>query len=233
MSVLTIAQNVANETGFESPSFLIGNADPTAVQLLGLIKRETRSISDMFEWQALRIRGTFDFVDGQEAYPLPDDFKDYIPKTMWNFTSRRPIITPINAEDYEIQKNYLITSGIDKMAYIYDNQIFITPVPGEADTINFEYMTLNLYKTDLGIGIPDITADTDSPIVREYLVELGVKLRFLVAKGIDHTFELVDYDRQVMKAIETDGFKQKILNMNSGGLSYWTAAYTQDSNYPA
>lgn len=240
MSVLSIAQNIAKETGFAVPSSLVGNTDALAIQLLFIIKRETRAISDRFIWQQLITPGTFNFVNAVESYPLPADFKDYIPKTMWNFTSRRPLISPIDAQSYEIQKNYLITSGIDKMVFIYGNQIHITPIPGSTDTINYLYTTLKIFQSSLGVGQTDIIADTDTTAIREYVVELGVKLRFLVAKGLITSQELGvsleynDYENQVQKAIKTDGFGQSSpITMLTGGDAYWKGAYTQDSNFPS
>lgn len=48
MSILTIAQNIAMATGFSKPVTLVDNNDELAIQLLALIKEETRSISDRF-----------------------------------------------------------------------------------------------------------------------------------------------------------------------------------------
>ena len=42
MTILSIAQKIAQSTGFEVPSFLVGNPDPIAMQLLALIDDETR-----------------------------------------------------------------------------------------------------------------------------------------------------------------------------------------------
>ena len=169
----------------------------------------------------------------QQNYPVPADFKNVVPNTMWNYTYRRPIIMPINAEEFEIQMNYLITSGIDKMAYVYQNQIWFTPVPISIQTINYEYYTLNIYQDGSGNGLQTITADTNICTIKEYLVQLGAKMRFLNAKGIDNTYETLDYERQKLKGMEIDGLNQKVINMNSGGYTYWKAAYTQDSNYPS
>jgi len=240
MSVLSIAQNIAKETGFAVPTSLVGNTDALAIQLLFIIKRETRALSDRFIWQQLITPGTFNFVNAQETYDLPSDFKDYVPKTMWNYTSRRPIIAPIDSESYEVQKNYLITSGIDKMAFIYGNKIHITPIPGSTDTINYLYTTTKIYQSSVGVGQTDIVADTDTTAIREYIVELGVKLRFLVAKGLltsqelGASLEYNDYENQVQKAIKTDGFGQSSpITMRTGGSAYWKGAYTQDSNFPS
>jgi hypothetical protein len=240
MSILTIAQNIAMETGFTKPSSLVSNTDEIAIQLLALIKVETRMLSDRFLWNRLVKRGTFNFVNGQDSYTLPTDFKDYIPNTMWNATARRPLVGPITPEEYEIQKNYLVTSAIDKMVYIYNNTIYITPTPSTTDTINYEYTTLNIYQNSGGTGKADITLDTDVTTIREYLVERGVKLRFMVAKGLvapselEVSYEAKDYEAQIQKAIQTDGFGQKqAVTMSGGGDAYWKAAYTQDSNFPS
>src|SRR5271166_72570 len=129
MSVLTIAQNVAGSAGFQQPTYLVGNPDDLAIQLLNLINEETIYLSNEFFWQKLVQRYSFTWVPNQEAYDVPADYDFLLPQTMWNHSSRRPIICPISAEDYEIQKNYLVTSGIDKMAYMRNNQIFFTPIP--------------------------------------------------------------------------------------------------------
>jgi len=239
MSILTIAQNVATATGFSSPTSVVGSADELAIQLLSLIREETRSLSDRFPWQKLVKRGTFPFVSGTESYILPTDFKDFIPGTIWNYTARRPLIAPISSQDYEIQKNYLISSGIDKMVYVYNNLIYITPTPSSADTINYEYTTLNIYQTSGGVGKAAITLDTDVTTIPEYLVEMGTKLRFLVAKSLISTAELqgsyeaLDYEAQIQRAILKDGFGRKQLSMSGRSNAWWMGAYTQDSDYPS
>lgn len=239
MSILTIAQNVAMEAGFSSPTSVIGNADEVAIQLLALIKRETRALSDRFEWQSLRKRYSFPFVNGTESYSLPSDFKDFIQNTMWNSITRRPLIGPITPEEYEIQKNYLVTSAIDHMFYIYGSLLYIFPVPATTDTIKYEYTTLNIYQTSGGVGKTAITLDTDTTTVREYLIELGVLLRFLVKKGLIKSDELTssqeyrDYMEQVSKAIEKDGFGQRNpLSICPSRNKWWLAAHTDDSFWP-
>jgi hypothetical protein len=243
MSILTIAQNVAKETGFNPPSSVVGSTDEIAIQLLALIKRETQNLSNLFEWQALRKRATLTLVNGTEAYPIStvaSDFKEYIPKTAWDYSTRRPVIVPLSPQDYEIQKNYFITSGIDKMFYIYNSTIYITPTPTAADVIHFEYITTNIYLSSSGVPKAAITVDTDTTAIPEFLVELGVKLRYLVAKGeissaeLDSSFEKRDYYEQVTRAIERDGFGQKNpISMLTNNNPYWLAAYVQDSNFPS
>jgi len=250
MSVLTIAQNIAREVGFTAPTSLVGSADETAIQLLQLITTETTDLSNgvisgqtspmNFNWQALVKRATFTFVSSQEAYSLPADFKDFIQKTIWNYSIRRPLISPITAEEFEIQKNYLISSGIDKMIYIYNNQIHVVPAPTSTDTINYEYTTTYIFQSSLGVGQTSIQADTDVCSINEYLVQLGAKVRYLITKSLINpenfsaSFEYQNYVAAVQRAILKDGFGQKSpISINSRRNAYWLGASTQDSNYPA
>lgn len=240
MSILSIAQDVAKEVGFTVPSSLVNNSDEVATQLLFMIKREARVLSDKFNWQALVKSYQFNFVASQQAYNLPSDFRYFIQNTLWNSTMRRPLLGPISFEDYQIQVNYLITSGIDKMVTVFNNQMNITPTPGSTDSINFLYTTTNIFQSSGGSGQTSILADTDTTVVREDLIELGLKLRFLIAKGqidpqnLELSEEKKEYDLQVQRAVEIDGFGQpNPLYMNTGGNAYWKAAYTQDSNFPS
>ncbi len=238
MSILTIAQNISAEAGFQQPTYLIGNPDEIAIQLLSLIKRETRLLSDEFFWQKLITDYTFNYVSGQASYALPADYNYILPKTIWNSSARQPLICPISPQDWAIQKYYLVTSAYYKQVYMYNNLMEITPTPTSTDTINYQYISNNIYASALGVPQPNLVADTDTTVVREFIVELGVKLRFLIAKGLispndlENSFEKKDYDAQIKRQMMIDGIGQKILSMNSGGGPFWMAAETQDSNWP-
>lgn len=250
MSILTIAQNIAREVGFTTPTSLVGSQDETSIQLLQLISTETNDLSNgviagqtspmNFNWQSLVKRGTFNFISGQEAYSLPTDFKDFIDKTIWNYSIRRPLIAPITAQEFEVQKNYLITSGIDKMIYVYNNQIHVVPTPSSTDTINYEYTTTYIFQSNIGVGQTAVQADTDVCTISEFLVQLGAKVRYLITKSLINpenfgaSFEYQNYIASVQRAILKDGFGQKSpITMSRKGNAFWLAASTQDSNWPA
>lgn len=247
MSVLTIAQNVAQEAGFSVPSTLVSNADEIAVQLLALITAETTNLSQGiiagravdFYWQRLITRGTITFVNGTEAYAFPTDYNaSYVPNTMWNVTTGRPVIVPLSAEQFEIQKNYLITSSIDYMMYIYGNQFHFMPVPSSTDSIVYEYLSTNYFRASGGTAKAAITVDTDTTAIDENIVKLGVKFRFLQAKGLLPTvgyqsaFEYMDYVAAAERAMMKDGAGKPILNMSNSQNPWWLAAHTPDSNWP-
>lgn len=247
MTVLSIAQNVAKETGFTVPSTLVSNADEIAVQLLSLITAETTDLSQGiyggqtadFYWQRLVTRGTITFVNGTEAYNFPSDYNaSYLPNTMWNNTTGRPIIVPITPEQFEIQKNYLISSSIDYMMYVYGNQFHFMPVPASIDSIVYEYLSTNYFRASGGTAKAAITLDTDTTAIDENIVKLGVKFRFLQAKGLlpnvgyQGTYEYRGYIAAVERAMLNDGAGKPTISMCNYRNPWWLAAHTPDSNWP-
>lgn len=250
MSVLTIAQNVARETGFNVPSALVGSADEISVQLLALITAEAsnlsqgiiagRDVAADFYWQALVTRGTITFVNGTEAYNFPADYNaSFLPQTMWNNTTGRPIIVPLSAREFEIQKNYLITSGIDYMVYVYGNQFHFVPLPSSTDSLVYEYISTYYFRTvTTNVAKAAITADSDYTAIDENLIKLGVKVRFLQAKGLmptvgyENAFEYKDYIGAVERAMLKDGAGRPTISMVDSCDAWWLAAYTPDSNWP-
>jgi hypothetical protein len=68
MSLLTIAQNVADFTGFERPTTVVGNSDPIARQLLVFINREGKQLMRSHNWPILLKEHTFSTSNGTQSY---------------------------------------------------------------------------------------------------------------------------------------------------------------------
>jgi hypothetical protein len=86
MSLLTIAQNVADFTGFERPSTVVGNTDPIARQLFAFINREGKQLMRSNNWPVLLKEHTFNTVNGTQSYDLPTDYDRSVGSTMYNRT---------------------------------------------------------------------------------------------------------------------------------------------------
>ena len=81
MSLLTIAQTVADFTGFERPSTVSGNTDPVARQLLVFINREGKQLMRATNWPILSKEHTFNTASGTQNYALPTDFDRFVSGT--------------------------------------------------------------------------------------------------------------------------------------------------------
>jgi hypothetical protein len=59
MTLLTMTQQALREVGeFEVPATIVGNNNPTAVQMLALAQREGRELSRRHQWQRLLVEKT-------------------------------------------------------------------------------------------------------------------------------------------------------------------------------
>jgi hypothetical protein len=86
MSLLTVAQAVAEETGLPSPSAVIGSSSKQVKQLLRLINRSGRILAKK-NWTVLQREHTFQTVNGTTSYSLPSDFERMLDQTAWDRTS--------------------------------------------------------------------------------------------------------------------------------------------------
>ncbi|TAH36533.1 MAG: hypothetical protein EYC62_02500 [Alphaproteobacteria bacterium] len=222
MNLLSIAQNVAYEVGFEPPAFLYGNTDATARQILALCNREGKILARRHNWTMLQKEYDITTVGGQENYDLPDDFDRLIDNTLWDRSAYQSMRGPLSPQQWQQKKSGLIGSvGIKRNFRIKRgadiiNQIYIDPVPPiNGDALILEYVSQNWVRNLAGTQTSNVWQDdSDESILPENLVIMGVVWRFLLAKGLDYAMALQEYEREVSQAIARDGGMPK-LNLQS------------------
>lgn len=69
----------------------------------------------------------------------------------------------------------------------------------------FEYVSNAYCESAAGVAQTSWTADTDIGVVDEYLVQLGIQWRLLNRLGLSYSAEMAEYERQLDKAVATDG----------------------------
>lgn len=193
MSLLTIAQNVADETGLTQPASVIGNSDATAVRILRYLVRTGRDlVKDSSPYLVKEY--TFSTVNGTAAYSLPSDFDHFVPFTHWNRTTDRRM-HPIEPNEWQLLKSGLTTTSIDDRFRIRgaDRELILEPTPTSAETVAFEYVSENYCESSGGTGQAVWTADTDVGVVDEELFELGAIWRILNRLGMPYAEEKAEY----------------------------------------
>lgn len=215
MSLVTICQDVALESGFPSPATIVGNQDETARRLLALAKRELRTLGSR-DWSVLRKEHTFPTVISQELYSLPSDFDRFIPSTNWDRGEFWALQGPLNAQEWQHFKSGIIEDGPRLKFRIVPengvNKFALFPIPAEVKTLVFEYRSKNYAIASGGATKETFTLDTDEPLFPEDLVTLGLKWRFLSVLGLSYLEEREEYSRQLELALSRDG-GSRILNM--------------------
>lgn len=214
MTLLTICEAALEEiSDFTVPSTIVGNEDPTAVTLLALANRGGRNLAREYDWQILLKTYTFPTVASTETYALPSDFRKFAALTFWDRTNLYQVQGPVSPALYEaIRSGSLVGVGFTKYFRIAANLFSIRPVPTAAETIAYQYYSLNWVDNDAdGDGdLPAFTADSQTAVFDEDLMALDLKWRFLRAKGWDYADEREEFDRQRDIMLAIDGGKDII-----------------------
>lgn len=209
MSLLTIAQAVAEEVGVNPPSSIIGNNDRTAKQLLRFINREGKILAK-HPWTALQKEHTFTTVASQAAYALPDDFEYMISDTAWDRDNYWRMRGGLSAQQWQVYKSGLVANTATRRRFRIKvtagvRQFYVDPTPSDTADLVFEYVS-NAWCTssDGATFRTAMTGDTDVAILSEELIELGAIWRYLNRKGLQYAEERAEYDRQVEQMLARD-----------------------------
>jgi hypothetical protein len=218
MTLLSICQQVADESGVTRPSYIIGNNDLTARRLLAAAKSAGRELAEgriraangnvitVHDWSALRKEQTFtttasdyDYVLDSTGIITDNDFQRIVKDTIWDRTNNRWIrfVEPVEWQNYV---SGLITIGIDKIATIRGGQLLIHTTPTSTDTYAFEYISKHWCESSGGTGQTTWAADTDVGVLPDDLLELGTRWRFKEMMGLPYAEDKLDYLEAVMVA---------------------------------
>ena len=209
MSLLTICQNVADFTGFERPVTVIDNTDPIARQLLALAKREGTQLMKTTAWPVLLKEHTFSTSSGTAAYALPSDFDRLVNETAYNRSDNDIFTGPMTPAQYQLQNHGTASSGTTEKfrlkAASNALKFEIDPTPSSTQTIGFEYVSSFYSQTSGGTGQAAWAADTDTGILPEYLMEMGLTWRFKSSHGLDYAEDYRQYQLEVRQAVASQG----------------------------
>lgn len=204
MSLLTIVNSVCDRVGIPRPTTVVGNTDPGARQLLALSNEEGQDLASRHRWNVLIRECTFTTVANPNDLVVVATGFDYIlPDTVWDRTRDRqvPAMTPEQWQAY--QANGI--SGPTMKFRIQDASFYLLPDPGAGYSIAFEYVTKNWNQTTGAVEQDAWADDTDTGILDEKLMALGLLWRWKRAKGMEYGEDFNSYERRVANAISRDG----------------------------
>ena len=203
MTLLTIGGNVAKQTGFAAPTVIYGSIDQTAVQLLAIINDVGKEITKRHDWQVLVKETSFSTLAAETQTSLPSGFDHIINDVMYNRSTQRKIFGPATIQAWQ-RSNSTIVTAIDSMFRIRGNSILFEPNPTASQTVYYEYVSKFWVDTNAD-GIAEaitFTADSQTAVIDEWLIELGALARFKEAKGLEYAeaYRRYEYNMNLMWA---------------------------------
>ena len=233
MTLLSICQNVADFTGFERPVTVIDNTDPIARQLLALAQREGKQLMRTSDWAILKKEHTFSTSSGTAAYALPSDFDRLVLETSYNRSDNDILTGPISSSEYQLVNHGMATTGTTEKfrlkAASNALKFELDPTPSSTQTIGFEYVSTQFCQSSGGSGQAVWTADTDTGILDETTMEMGITWRFKAAHGLEYGEDFKQYQLEVRQAVARNG-SSPVLQLDDAR-KLIVGPYQSDGNY--
>lgn len=217
MSLLTLVQQAAALIGIARPAVVATATDPTVSMLYGLAQVEGEELARYGDWRALRKEKTFTTVaaETQTDTPIPTDFAGIVDNTVWNRSARRPLYGPYDAVEWQQFKagtNFPVTDGFT----LRGTSWLMQPIPAAGAVIAYEYRSANWCQSSALVPQSAWAADTDTALLSERLMRLGIVWRFKQARGLEWQTNHDDYLTEVDGELARDR-PRRIFDMKHGG----------------
>lgn len=210
MSLLSICQQVAQESAIYVPATIVNNSQEDAVRLLALAQAEGKALARRCNWAVLQTEYTFQSAIGTASYSLPSDFRSLLGSTVWNRDQYLEIRGGLTPTEWQAWKSS--TSGLSSINQRYRLKaesgalkFFIDPTPTAIEDLVFEYVSNNWCKSSSGTARALWAADDDTGIIDEWLMERGIAWRLERALGHDYQDIRQDYESEVLRHMSRDG----------------------------
>lgn len=161
--------------------------------------------------KAATTTGSGTFVFGQSDYTLPSDFQRPVDSTFWDRSRYWQMRGPLSPQQWQVYKSSVIGQASVQRRFRFrsvggNTVLSIDPVPTDNNSaLVFEYVSNAWCESALGAAQTRWEADTDVGVLDEYLITLGVRWRMLRRLGLAYSEELDEYEREVSKAMGSDG----------------------------
>lgn len=232
-----ITNILPNTTGIVAETYVVTGAQlPVAARVLSVDSSSQITMDMVATGTVSNTSLTF----AKDTYPENADFDRFLNGTAWDRTNRWALLGPDSPQLDEYHRSGIVTTGPRRHFRQVGNLVAGTyrlwPPPAIVDTpfqIAWEYISLDWVRNTGGTLQASMTADTDVPILDSQALILGVKWRFLQAKGIPTASSMqTEYLDYVQQLIARDG-GAPTLTMGRRFNPYLLSPFNvQDANYP-
>lgn len=212
MTLLSIAQSILKETKNSSiPTSIIGNNEDVAKQILEVMTVTITELARSYDWQELQKEYTFSSSSSTEGYNLPSDFDRFINNTFWNENTMWSVQGPMTPEEWRILKNSTISGGASSEYFrIRGGQILLFPIPTSTESYIFEYISNKITRSSGGTLQTSWLADTDTPVLDDYIVRLEGTWRWLSKNGRPYSEEQKTAMNAIAERVKANGARRKV-----------------------
>ena len=231
MSLLTIVQDAAKRLGLNSPASAYASSDAQVIELMAFAQQEGKELARRHFWQAITKEKTFtSTAAAAQTGAIASDFDRFVDESFFNRTQKRPVFGPVSPQDWQFTQAVVATTLTESFR-VRGDSILITPTPNGTDTYAYEYVSTQWCQSNGGSGQSAWAADTDTGVLSEEVMTLGIVWRFLSAKGMNYSEHFRTYELQVADAFIRDGGKRRLNFGQRGMTGYSRPPYIQEGSW--
>jgi hypothetical protein len=206
MTALSMIQDACAQLNLAVPTAVFGSTEQQVIQLRSLLNVEGRELSRSGQWQQITVPTTFTSVaQVVQTGAIPSDFDRFVNDSMWNQSTTRKVYGALTQQQWQLYPAFPVMTTVNPMFIVYDDDLVFEPAPAAGNTIAYSYVSKNWAQTSGAVGIPAMTADTDTAKLPEYLITLGIVWRFLKANKFPFAAEQNDYNTQRAQELARTG----------------------------
>ena len=152
---------------------------------------------------------------GKTKYALPSDYLRMVNRTQFDKSRRWAMVGPATAQEWEWLQSSYISTGPRIRYRIFGGFLQTWPVIATNDLLSFEYVS-NGYAIDATSGAfkTTFTADTDTFVWPDRLMQVAIKWRYLSQRGLDASPAFSEFQELLGIAKATD---QGAATLSMGG----------------
>lgn len=233
MTLLSLVRAFCFRTGI-SPSLVVATAlDQQTMQVSDLLNEVIEDLMD-HNWTGMVQEALWSATAAENQGPLttlaPNGFKWILPETLFDRTMRLPLFGPLSASDWQALKA-LPNSGPFYKYRIVGGNFLLNPEPPAGHELVFEYASSWCVLDADGVtSKPYPTADTDTFLVPDTLLQAGLRWKWKYEKGLEYAEDFSRYEMLRENSLGRDGTK-KILNMGDAPSAIQPGIFVPSGNW--
>ena len=204
MAILDVIKDVAAVVGIDIPDAVYGDPDRTAVELRALAEEMADRIAASRDWLAL----TRDFTitgDGvADTHALPADFERFRMDADFLSTDNGFTLSRVEGPRAALAASYSATTVTGQWG-LRDGLFYARPALALGDGVVGLYITRNKVRSAEGATKETFTADTDTFVLPERVLKLGMIWQWKENKGLPFDVAFGNYQEALGRAAAHEG----------------------------
>lgn len=234
LSLLEIVSNFCQRSGLRRPTVVMDSADSQVIQIRALLEEEGNDLASRGPWECLTYEVTHTTIAQEDQGAMGDiasnGFRYIVNQTIWDRTDNLPVFGPMTPQEHQARLA-MVAAGPRNFFRIRAGKLLVNPVPTAGHTWAFECVSDNwILDGDSGDSKHYFTKDTDVTALPPSLLLMGLRWRWLAAKGLEYAELMRTYEMQVKDALSRDGGKP-ILNMSGKPQTMRPGIFVPEGNW--